>query len=659
MSNENVGEILEQEIPPTLETVATPLPETAENQGETIPIPAELEAEVEVEVAEVAEVAEVTEVPEVPEAPCEAAQTEDEVVCETGFSKLGLPATLVDAASKAGYIDPTPIQQQTIPLLLAGRDVLGQAQTGTGKTAAFALPTLAKIDVKLKCPQVLVLAPTRELAIQVSEFYEKYGEFLRGLKVATVYGGQDYQVQFRQLKYGPQIIVGTPGRIMDHMRRGTLQLDELRCVVLDEADEMLRMGFADDVEWVLGQAPAKRQMALFSATMPRPIREIAQRHLHHPAEITIAQKTATADTVDQRYVIALPHQKQAVLARILEAEEIDGVLIFVKTRSTTEPLAEYLSKTGMRAAALNGEMAQKQRERIVDGLREGRIDIIVATDVAARGLDVQRISHVVNYDLPHDSEAYVHRIGRTGRAGRTGKAILFVHPKDRRALQRLEYATRQPIEPMDPPSNRMINKNRVARFHQRISEHLGHAELEKFQAIIEHFQRENDVSLETIAAALAVMANAGTPLLVKEEFKKAEFASELRNERKEGRGNSPRRSNESMESYRIEVGRRHRIQPGNIVGHIARVTGIDGAMIGRIKIHDKYSIVDLPKELARDALLALNDTAISGRPLRMTPIDVRSIRAQTKRPPFAKSPAKKQSKRAKSDERSAGPSLSH
>jgi ATP-dependent RNA helicase DeaD len=636
MLNENVGEILDQDQTPSEESVAAPVSQATEVDAPVVP-----EVLLDSEVALIAEV------------------SQEEEPCETGFSKLGLPTALVDAASKAGYLDPTPIQEQTIPLLLAGKDVLGQAQTGTGKTAAFALPTLAKIDAKQNRPQVLVLAPTRELAIQVSESYEKYGKYLRGLKVATVYGGQDYQVQFRQLKQGPQIIVGTPGRVMDHMRRGTLELDALRCVVLDEADEMLRMGFADDVEWVLSQAPAKRQMALFSATMPGPIREIAQRHLHRPAEVTIAQKTATADTIDQRYVIALPHQKQAVLARILEAEEIDGVLIFVKTRSTTEPLAEYLSKTGLRAAALNGEMAQKQRERIVDGLREGRIDIIVATDVAARGLDVQRISHVVNYDLPHDSEAYVHRIGRTGRAGRTGKAILFVHPKDRRALQRLEHATRQPIEPMDPPSNRMINKNRVARFHDRITENLAHAELEKFQAIIEHYQRDNQVSLEMIAASLAIMANGGTPLLVKEEFKKAEFAADMRHERKEGRHNAPRRSNESMESFRIEVGRRHRVQPGNIVGVIARVTGIDGAMIGRIKIHDKYSIVDLPKELGRDALQALSDAAIAGRPLRMSPIDVRSIRAQTKRPPFAKTTAKKRPNRAKSGERSAGPTLSH
>ena len=369
-------------------------------------------------------------------------------VAENGFRSLGLSDALIAAVESSGYTIPTPIQAQTIPLLLAGRDVLGQAQTGTGKTAAFALPLLQRIDLVKKQTQVLVLTPTRELAIQVAEAFEKYAGSLRGLRVVPIYGGQDYQVQFRQLHRGVHVVVGTPGRVMDHMRRGSLNLDELQCLVLDEADEMLRMGFADDVEWVLTQAPAKRQMALFSATLPRPIRQIAQKHLKNPAEITIAQRTATADTVNQRYIVAAPHQKQAALARVLEAESTDGVLVFVKTRATTEPLAEYLAQAGLKTAALNGDIAQKQREKIVDSLRSGKIDIVVATDVAARGLDVQRISHVINYDLPFDSEAYVHRIGRTGRAGRSGEAILFVHPRERSLLKRLEQATRQPIEPM-------------------------------------------------------------------------------------------------------------------------------------------------------------------------------------------------------------------
>ncbi len=385
----------------------------------------------------------------------------------TGFRSLGLSEPLIAAVENSGYTTPTPIQAKTIPLLLGGRDVMGQAQTGTGKTAAFALPLLERIDLSQKTPQVLVLTPTRELAIQVAEAFERYAQSMRGLRVVPIYGGQDYQIQFRHLDRGVHVVVGTPGRVMDHMRRGSLKLNSLQCLVLDEADEMLRMGFADDVDWVLTQIPEKRQMALFSATMPKPIRQIAQKHLTNPADITIAQRAATADTVNQRYIVAAPHQKEAALARILEAEPTDGVLVFVKTRSTTEPLAEFLAQAGLSTAALNGDIAQKQRERIVERLRSGKIDIIVATDVAARGLDVQRISHVINYDLPYDSEAYVHRIGRTGRAGRSGEAILFVHPRERRHLKRLEQATRQTIEPMSLPTNRAINKQRVSRFMKK------------------------------------------------------------------------------------------------------------------------------------------------------------------------------------------------
>ncbi len=533
---------------------------------------------------------------------------------DTGFRSLGLSAPLIAAVESSGYSTPTPIQAQTIPLLLAGRDVLGQAQTGTGKTAAFALPTLERIDLSKKRPQVLVLTPTRELAIQVAEAFERYSHHMRGLLVVPIYGGQDYQVQFRQLDRGVHVVVGTPGRVMDHMRRGTLNLDALQCLVLDEADEMLRMGFADDVEWVLTQAPEKRQMALFSATLPRPIRQIAQKHLKNPAEVTILQRTATADTVNQRYIITAPHQKQAALARILEAEPTDGVLVFVKTRSTTEPLAEYLAEAGLKTAALNGDIAQKQRERIVDNLRSGKVDILVATDVAARGLDVQRISHVINYDLPYDSEAYIHRVGRTGRAGRSGEAILFVHPRERRLLKRLEQATRQPIELMDLPSNRAINKQRVARFHEKISQGLAHLELETFQAIVDHYRRENDVPLELIAASLAVLANGETPLLVKDEIKSVGFATDSRREPGDKGGRfqqrEPRndrrpgayRSGTACETYRIEVGRNHQVQPGNIVGAIANETGIGSESIGKITIFDQFSTVDLPGGISRHLL---------------------------------------------------------
>jgi ATP-dependent RNA helicase DeaD len=574
---------------------------------------------------------------------------------DNGFRSLGLSDALIAAVESFGYSTPTPIQAQTIPLLLDGRDVLGQAQTGTGKTAAFALPMLERIDLFKKQPQVLVLAPTRELAIQVAESFEKYAKSMCGLRVVPIYGGQDYQVQLRELKRGVHVVVGTPGRVMDHMRRGSLKLDALQCLVLDEADEMLRMGFADDVDWVLTQAPATRQMALFSATIPPPIRKIAQKHLNEPAEITIAGRTATADTVNQRYVVAAPHQKQAALARILEAEPTDGVLVFVKTRSTTEPLAEFLAQAGLKTAALNGDIPQKQRERIVEGLRSGKVDVIVATDVAARGLDVQRISHVINYDLPFDSEAYVHRIGRTGRAGRSGEAILFVHPREQRLLKRLEQATRQAIEPMELPSNRAINKQRVAHFHERITQGLAHKDLETFQAVLEHYQRENDVPLELIAASLAVLANGDTPLFSKGELKQSTFAGASRQDSHDNRsrsakrdfsgnrGSGSQRTEAGMETYRIEVGRSHQVQPGNIVGAIANEAGIGSESIGKIKIYDRFSTVDLPQGMPRAVFELLKDVYVAGRKLQISRADdsrPRPAHQQEGKRPFKKSKSK-------------------
>jgi len=553
------------------------------------------------------------------------------------FGNLGLDEGVLKTITDAGYKTPTPIQAQAIPLLLEGRDVLGQAQTGTGKTAAFALPLVQRIDPKNKQVQVLVLAPTRELAIQVAESFEKYARSVSGLRVASIYGGQSYQPQLSQLNRGVQVVVGTPGRVMDHIRKGSLSLDGLQCLVLDEADEMLRMGFAEDVDWVLTQAPKKRQMALFSATMPMQIRRIAQTHLNNPAEVTIKQKAATAETVNQRYLIATPYQKQMALTRLLESESIDGVLVFVKMRSTTEPLADKLAQSGFRTAALNGDMAQRQRERIIESLKAGRVDIIVATDVAARGLDVQRISHVINYDLPHDSEAYVHRIGRTGRAGRSGEAIIFVSPRERRFLKRLEQATRKKITEMAPPSNRDINKHRVATFHTQITEALEHKEIETFQAIVDHYQRENpDTPMEQIAAALAVMANGGRSLLVKGEAKQATFDNSSRGDRSNGgrpnkyRGSkgggksyagkssgkggfSGKRSSQPMTTHRLEVGKNQQVQPGAIVRAIAQQTGISGKLIGKINIFDKYSTVDLPQSVSNDDIHGV-DKAVSSKP---------------------------------------------
>jgi len=583
----------------------------------------------------------------------------EEGAFERGFGRLGLSPRLLAAIEASGYTTPTPIQAQTIPCLLEGRDVLGQAQTGTGKTAAFALPLLERLDLSLVRPQVLVLTPTRELAMQVAASFEKYAGKRSGFRVASIYGGQDYTVQFRQLDRGVHVVVGTPGRVMDHMRRGTLNLEDLRCLVLDEADEMLRMGFAEDVEWVLTQAPADRQMALFSATLPEPIRRIAQRHLKDPVEITIGQRTATAETVEQRYVVVAPHQKEAALARVLEAEPTDGVLVFVRMRATTEPLAAYLAAAGFKTAALNGDLAQKQRTKLVEGLKSGEIDILVATDVAARGLDVQRVSHVINYDLPIDTEAYIHRIGRTGRAGRNGVAILFLHPRERSRLRRLEQVTRQTITPMPFPTNRMINKQRVTRFHERITKGLSHADLATFQAVIEHYQRENEVPLDLIAASLAALAHGETPLLMKEDFKAAAFEEEPRWKSREGRGGKggrdtrrerePRdsrsergahgakparfasddrafraRPDESeMETFRLEVGRAHQVQPGNIVGAIANEAQISSELIGKIKIFDQFSTVDLPTSLAPKILAALRDAVIAGRKLRLAPLNDR------------------------------------
>ncbi len=587
------------------------------------------------------------------------------------FKDLGLNPNLVQALEASGYVSPTPIQAESIPLLLAGRDLIGQAQTGTGKTAAFALPLLQTMDLKQSKTQVLVLTPTRELAIQVAEAFERYAGGVKAIRVAAIYGGQDYMVQFRQLDRGAHVVVGTPGRVMDHMRRGSLSLEGLRCLVLDEADEMLRMGFAEDVEWVLQSVPEKRQIALFSATLPEQIRNMAQQYLRDPAEITIAQRTATADTIRQRYVIAAPGQKESALARLLEAEETDGVIVFVKTKSSTEPLAEYLNHHGHRAVALHGDIAQKQRERILDNLRNGKINIVVATDVAARGLDVQRISHVINYDLPFDSEAYVHRIGRTGRAGRNGEAILFVGPRDRGKLRRLEQATRQTIEQMEFPSNRAINKRRVTKFHEKITGALAHHDLETFLSIISQYRQENDVPIEQIAAALAALVQGKKPFLLRDEFKQPEFDSMRRDDRRgerptgrygEGRRynddrpprggfdgprsrersaprgekfapraerSRPRAGDANLETYRVEVGHAQQIKPGNLVGAIANEAGIDSAFIGRIEIFERYSTVDLPRDLPPDLIEQLGHAKIGGRTLRISRLsDERSNRSR-------------------------------
>lgn len=572
------------------------------------------------------------------------------------FTELGLIEPVLQALRDVGYETPTPIQAQTIPLVLAGRDVLGQAQTGTGKTAAFALPLLSQIDLKKTKPQIMVLAPTRELALQVAEAFQRYAAHMPGFHVLPIYGGQEYSGQLRQLKRGVHVVVGTPGRVMDHMRRKTLNLSTLKCLVLDEADEMLRMGFIDAVEWILEQTPAERQITLFSATMPEAIRRIANQHLKNPEHITIKVKTATAETIQQRYWPVNGLHKLDALTRILESESFTAMLIFVRTKTATVELAEKLEARGYASTALNGDIAQKQRERIIKQLKEGKLDIIVATDVAARGLDVERISHVINYDIPYDTEAYIHRIGRTGRAGRTGQAILFVTPRERHLLRAIEKATRQTIETMELPTTEAINDTRIARFKQRITDTLASGELDFFQQLITEYQQEQHVPYADIAAALAKLLQGDAPLLLTaqknpERSNKAKKTSESREknpaERKRtSRQNKdqPRQSSkpeQGMERFRIEIGHHHKVKPGNIVGAIANETGLDSAYIGQIHIFEDYSTVDLPEGMPRELFRSLKKVWVCGQQLNISRLETKPGKS-----PEEKSHQKKKNKKS-------------
>jgi ATP-dependent RNA helicase DeaD len=533
------------------------------------------------------------------------------------FRGLALSEEVLSALSDVGYEAPTPIQAQTIPVLLSGIDMLGQAQTGTGKTAAFALPALTRIDLRRPEPQVLVLVPTRELAIQVAEAFVRYAVHMKGFHVLPIYGGQSYQPQLNALKRGAHVVVGTPGRVIDHMNRGTLKLDGIRLLVLDEADEMLRMGFLEAVESVLEQTPPERQVALFSATLPAPIRRIAQKHLRTPVEVTIKSKTSTATNIRQRYWMVSGLHKLDALTRILEAEAFEGMLVFTRTKQATVELAEKLEARGFSAAPLNGDIAQRDRERTVSRLKDGQIDILVATDVAARGLDVERVSHVINYDVPYDTESYVHRIGRTGRAGRKGEAILFIAPRERNMLRAIERATRQPIEPMNLPSVDSVNKLRIAKFKQRISDTLEHAEANIFRPVLEQLQAETGLAMLDIAVALATMAQANSPLLLAvkpEELSRAprEPSDELREP-----SHAPRAASR-MQTYRLEVGAVHGAKPGNIVGAIANEAGIEGARIGRIDIRETHSYVDLPEGMPQDIFTRLQKVRVAGREVRIS-----------------------------------------
>ena len=541
-------------------------------------------------------------------------ETQTETV--TAFDQLPLADAVLRAVRDVGYETPSPIQARSIPHLLEGRDLLGLAQTGTGKTAAFALPMLSRIDDTDKSTQVLVLCPTRELAIQVAEACQRYARFMSNFHVLPIYGGQDMRGQLRGLHRGAQIVVGTPGRVMDHLRRGSLKLDNLKSVILDEADEMLRMGFVDDIEWILDHTPKDRQTALFSATMPPAIRRIANTHLKDPVSVEIRAKTATVDTITQKVWMVSGLHKLDALTRILEVEDFDAMIIFVRTRSATVELAEKLEARGFSAAALNGDMSQGLREKMVDRLKKGSLDILIATDVAARGLDVERMSHVVNYDIPNDTEAYVHRIGRTGRAGRQGTAILFASPRERRMLRAIEHATRQKIEPMRLPSLRDVRDTRIKNFKEQISLIIGKEELEPYREVVEEMIQEQAISMEDAASALCYLAQRERPFPDANDNTPEPPMWQERERRPRGDDRDDPR-NQGKKRYRIGVGREHGVSPGEIVGAIANEGGISGKDIGHIRLFDQFSTVYLPEDLSPEVLSTLSESRIRNQQLEM------------------------------------------
>lgn len=608
------------------------------------------------------------------------------------FVALGLAAPILQAVQQAGYETPSPIQAQSIPPLLAGKDLLGQAQTGTGKTAAFALPLLSRINVKNKATQLLVLAPTRELAIQVSEAIQSYAKHLKEFHILPIYGGQSMGIQLRSLQRNPQVVVGTPGRILDHIRRGTLKLDKLEALVLDEADEMLRMGFIDDVETILKETPEKRQVALFSATMPGPIHRVAQKYLKDPVEVRIQTKTSTVTTINQRYWQVTGMHKLDALTRILEVEDFDGMIIFVRTKNATVELAEKLEARGYSASAINGDMNQALREKTIERMKKGSIDILIATDVAARGLDIERMSHVVNYDIPYDTESYVHRIGRTGRAGRKGEAILFVSPREKRMLAAIEKATRQVITKMQLPSSEDIADRRVMQFMEQLSETIESQELAYFETIITQYQTEHNADPTEIAAALAFLVQKSRPLRpVKHVSERPQRddrpARSSRDERpRSNRDERPARASRDdrgpredraprekrnvdtrparphpkepdMDTYRVEVGRGDNVEPRNLVGAIANEAGIESQFIGRITINEDHSLIDLPQGMPKDTFQHLRKVWVANKPLNISLAgdevevsnDTRATRRNApKKPPLSLNADKRKPKTSKS-----------
>ncbi|MBE8167698.1 MAG: DEAD/DEAH box helicase [Shewanella sp.] len=554
---------------------------------------------------------------------------------EKTFRDLGLSEPLLRSLDELGYEKPTPIQAASIEPLMAGKDILGQAQTGTGKTGAFALPLLSKCDAKLNAPQILVLAPTRELAVQVAEAFGSYAKFMKGFHVLPIYGGQSMGQQLQHLKRGPQVIVGTPGRVMDHMRRGTLKLDNLTALVLDEADEMLKMGFIDDIEWVLEHKPKNSQLALFSATMPEQIKRVANKHLNDPTHIKIAASSATVDSIDQRFVQVSQHNKLEALVRVLEVENTEGIIIFVRTRNSCVELAEKLEARGYASSPLHGDMNQQARERAVDQLKKGKLDIIIATDVAARGLDVERIGHVINYDIPYDTEAYVHRIGRTGRAGRTGMAILFVTHREMRMLRTIERATNSRISPMTVPSPETVSEKRLSRLGEQMAQTLT-GDLDYMKNAVAELCNQLEVDTDLLAAALLQQVQKDRPLqLPTIQERNRDTRDSGRSDSREGGRDSRRRERSSgpisvgtadalkdnpdvkMCRYVIDVGRDNNVGVGNIVGAIANEANIESKFIGQIQLYDAMTTIDLPEGMPKDVVQHLKKVRVCGRQLNL------------------------------------------
>ena len=560
---------------------------------------------------------------------------------ETTFADLGLKAPILEALNDLGYEKPSPIQAECIPHLLSGRDVLGMAQTGSGKTAAFSLPLLNNIDPDLRAPQILVLAPTRELAVQVAEAMTEFSKHMRGVNVVALYGGQRYDVQLRALRQGPQIVVGTPGRLLDHLKRGTLDLSKLSGLVLDEADEMLRMGFIEDVETIMAQIPEGHQTALFSATMPEAIRRITRRFMKEPQEVRIQSSVTTRPDISQSYWSVYGMRKNEALVRFLEAEDFDAAIIFVRTKNATLEVAEALERSGYNSAALNGDMNQALREQTLERLKDGRLDILIATDVAARGLDVERISLVVNYDIPMDSESYVHRIGRTGRAGRAGRALLFVENRERRLLRNIERTMKLTIPEADLPNADLLGKRRLEKFAAKVQQQLESSDLDQYRALlsqIQPFAEGEELDMETLAAALLKMAQGERSLIVppdapmrpKREFRDRDDRFERRGDRNDRgpRGDRPERGGEDrprrerrdageMELYRIEVGRDDGVEVRHIVGAIANEGDISSRYIGNIKLFGTHSTIELPKGMPGEVLQHFTRTRILNKPMNM------------------------------------------